>query len=661
MLGAAFALIYLVCGVFMVRCLLPSHRPLNRLWLGLSLGVIAMMWLPALMAFFVKFTILGHGISLIVLLLLTAICWFVRDKRSTRPWDQQEISYLKIMLAVMIPLILLGGYLQYTHNLRIDEFGNYNVGQSTYGDLSLHTAIITSMKNAAFPMDYSILPGSRLSYPFLTDGFSASFYLMGWSLQAALNIPGTFMMALCYMGVLVMGREMTSGKKAAVLAFLLVFLNGGLGFLYTFDLSAQDWTERVSNVLNGYYQTPTNQPTPNNLRWSNIICDMFVPQRTFLGGWCAGLPCFYLLYTLMQQKKEALLMPGAIGAPSKQYTLQGVCLLGIWAGCLPMIHTHTFLALALCSVGFLAYDMLHSQREHRFQTFKPYLIYGVLAALLSIPQLFLWTFGQAGGSDNFLTFQFNWVNNPGGNGMIDFYLWFYIKNIGIPVILIICALVEKNPRHRKLAAGAFAIFIVAEFIRFQPNEYDNNKLFYLWYLLCAMLAADYAGEIWRRLKGLRGRYVLAVFGAVALFLSAGLSIWREVRSDYQAYTSQEVAVAAFVKEETPEHAMFLTGTQHLNPVSSLAGRTIVCGPDLWLHWHGFDTTERKADIRRFYEAPLANMDVLTKYDIAYIYISSHELNEYDINLSEIVSSFPLAYEDGVIAIYQVVSLGGRSV
>ena len=37
--------------VVQVRWLLPRHRALNRVWLGLCLGLLEMMWFPALCAF----------------------------------------------------------------------------------------------------------------------------------------------------------------------------------------------------------------------------------------------------------------------------------------------------------------------------------------------------------------------------------------------------------------------------------------------------------------------------------------------------------------------------------------------------------------------------------------------------------------------------------
>ena len=36
----------------------------------------------------------------------------------------------------------------------------------------------------------------------------------------------------------------------------------------------------------------------------------------------------------------------------------------------------------------------------------------------------------------------------------------------------------------------FLIYAVAEVFKFQPNEYDNNKLLYVWFLLCLPMAAD---------------------------------------------------------------------------------------------------------------------------------------------------------------------------
>ncbi len=648
MIGALYLAIYLLCGYACARWLLPRLPVLNRLWLGLSLGLLMLMWLPALCAFVLDFTWAAHLAALVPLALLTGGAFLLRDRRSARRWDAREAVLLRQMAMVVLPLTLLSAYLQYTHMVRVGADGSWNVGQSTYGDLPMHMSFITGLKNAAFPADYPFYPGERLSYPFLVDSLSTTFYLTGWSLQASLIVPGTLMMALCYMGVLCLAREMTLGKKTVVLAALLFFLNGGLGFLYDFDLAGGTepdgtltWWARIQDILTGYYKTPTNQPEPNNLRWSNVIADLMIPQRTLLGGWCMAIPCLYLLYMSFDPEKR-----------ERAGNVRMETLLGVWGGALPLIHTHSFLALALCSLGMMVYDLIHD--PERWKLFGRYARYGLIAASLALPQLIGFTFAQVSGSKSFLALWFNWVNNPGGNGnLLDTYLWFYLKNIGLPFALLLLALVERDRHARRLFAGALPIILAAELVRFQPNIYDNNKLLYLAWLLCCMIVADFAARLWRRMAGLQSLPVMAADAAAVLFLSAGLTLWREAVSDYQAFSPSAVEAGQYIRDNTEKDSLFLSGTQHLNPVTSIAGRQVVCGPDLWLYYHGFDTTARKVDIKAFMEEPESHLDLLTRYDVDYIYVSSYERTSYKVDTEALDRLFERVFANGEAVIYRV--------
>ena len=382
-----------------------------------------------------------------------------------------------------------------------------------------------------------------------------------------------------------------------------------------------------------------------------MICDLMVPQRTILGGWCMAIPCFYLM--------------DAVFRPTKRDTengLRGLLVLGVWAGALPLIHTHSFLALGLASLGCMIYDLIHGDpdammiRRTRGQILLPYLIYAAVAAVLAVPQLLAFTFRQAfqeNTRQGFIQFQFNWVNNPGGSGMRDLYIWFYVKNIGLPFLALIAAAFDRTPRHRRIFAMALPIILAAEFIRFQPNEYDNNKLLYLAWLLCGMIVADWCIMIWNRLKGLRSRTVLAVVAAFVTFVSAGLTIWRECVSDYVAFGQESVEAGEFVRDRTEADAVFLTGTQHLNPVCAIGGKTVVCGPDLWLYWHGFNTQERQEDLKLFFEDPEGNPDIPQKYDVDYIYVSSYERSLYEVDREALDRNYRKVFENGEAAIWKV--------
>lgn len=590
-----------------MRFLLPQKSLLTRVWLGVSLGLLLMMWLPALIAFAVDFTWTAHLLALIPLAGLTAGCFFLRDPSPVKKWDAREKQLAGQMLMVVLPLTLLSAYLQYTHCLRVGSDGGWWVGQSTYGDLPMHMSFITSLKNAAFPPDYALFPGQRLSYPFLTDSLSTSLYLMGFSLEWAIVVPGTLMMALCFMGVMVLAREMTAGKKTIILATLLFFLNGGLGFLYNFDLAGGTVSnpfstviERIREILDGYYATPTNQPTPYNLRWSNVIADLMVPQRTLLGRVVHGAPCFYLLFTSFAPEKR----------PAFAQRIRQTGLLAVWAGALPLIHTHSFLALGLCSLGMMVYDLIHD--KERWTQLQWYLAYGVIAVVLSAPQLICFTFEQVfqgtGSGNSFLQIWLNWVNGYESNGEFafrDLYFWFYLKNIGLPFLMLILALFERNPKHRRLFAGALPIILAVELVRFQPNIYDNNKLMYLAWLLCCMIVADWCRDVWHRLKGMRGCGALAFVTAIAVFLSAGLTLWRECVSNYQAFSASAVEAGEFARDNTPEHSTYMTGTQHLNPIAShrraehrLPGRICGCTTTGWTRANARGTLRTSTPTRR---------------------------------------------------------------
>ena len=644
MAGLLYFALFLAGGVFIARMLLPRVRPIKRAYLGVSLGVLLLMWLPVLWAYAFCFGALSHALAAGTLLGLCGVSWAARDRRDALCFDERERRSLRTLLLLVLPLCVLGGYLQYTHSIRQAADGSLHVGQSTYGDLSLHLAVATSIVGARFPLHNSLMLGATMAYPYLADSIASTLLVFGMKLNHAMAITGTLMMALVFFGYALLCMQLCRWKGAAALAFFLLFLNGGLGFFYTIDATVENgvvtgFGDHLRNVMEGYYQTPTNQPDPHNLRWVNLICDMLLPQRGILGGWTMLMPALNLLLPPLTRQR----MPG----------LRALVLLGLFAGGLPLIHTHSYLALVLFSAGACAYHVI-TARGTRWQAFRPWLIYGAIAAALSLPQLIAFTFVQATGSDHFLRFQFNWCNNRGGGGLVDGYLWFYIKNIGLPYLLILLALCRRKPRgqalpdecyqNRLIACGAFLIYGVAELILFQPNEYDNNKLLYVWFLLCLPMAADYALEVWQRLRGLGGRRLIAAGFAVVCFSSAALTVARECVSDYHAYSAVDVETAEYIEQHTPPHSVFLTGNQHLNPVSSLAGRTILCSSDLYLYFHGFNTGERRAEITAFYANPAQNLDLLRKYQVQYIYVSPYERSQQLLDEDALERLFPLLFE-----------------
>ena len=114
--GVLLLMGFLACGVAVADGLLPGRQRLTRLWLGLCAGLMLMMWLPTLFAFFLRFTaaasLLGLGAAA---LLAGAAQFFTRKAPRRRSWTDMPPW---LPMALVFPLALLGGALQYTHILR---------------------------------------------------------------------------------------------------------------------------------------------------------------------------------------------------------------------------------------------------------------------------------------------------------------------------------------------------------------------------------------------------------------------------------------------------------------------------------------------------------------------------------------------------------------
>ncbi len=632
MAGIFVLVFYLLCGVICARAILWDKSPLVRAWTGAAFGMLCFMWLPALFAFALRFTLSAEYCALAAMMLLTLASVFSARKRAKTPakLTPEDRSLLKALVCLALPLTLLSAYLQYTHTLR-EVDGTLHVGQSTYGDLCMHLSIATSLRGSALPADYNILPGTTLGYPILTDATATTMLLFGASIQAAMIVPAAVMSALVYCGYLIFAREVTRNTPAAVVAAVLLFFNGGLGFLYDFDLSGHDFS-KITEIFTGYYKTPANQPE-YNLRWSNLVCDLLLPQRTFLGGWTLLLPALYFARSALRRHE------------TRDYLLAT-----LFASALPMVHTHSFAALGLYCAGSCVYQFV-ADPENRRKLMRGAGMFLGLTLVCALPQVISSTLKQAT-REGFVRLHFNWVNYT-DEGFVDFYPWFWAKNIGLPLLAMICALLEWKKRDRMDFVGAACIFVVAELVLFQPLDYDNNKLFYIWYLLILPAAGSACVGVWRRLRGTRSRALLAALFLAGSTLSGALSIARECVSDYQLFSAADVAAAEYIEENTDPDDMFLTGLHHNNPVYALAGRDVVCGPSLFLYWHGLDYMSRDARVRAFYADPENNLDLLREYNVKYIVSGSAERYELSSNEEALDALFELIYDEMGTKIYRV--------
>lgn len=714
--GVGYFMLYQIMGVLLAGMVFKKEKNMTTVFLGSVIGSFSLHWLPVLYAFFLDFCIAAHIAALITMFILCTVVFQKGGKHvlTARVADARANTFFENLkkalsdnpvLFILIPLFIFIVITLNHHTISYTDGAMYS-GQSTYGDMNMHLGFITSIaKQQTFPPDYSILPGTKLAYPFLSDSISSSVYLFGTSLRTAYLLPMFFALLQVFFGMYLFARQILinldgSARAKAFIAFILFFFNGGFGFLYF--LPDGDNADNFTRIFSAFYETPTNYVT-ENVQWHNIICDMLIPQRATLFGWAILFPVLYLLLRGRETKETTYFFVG-----------------GILAGGLVLIHTHSFLALGILCAAFLLQDLYArystrklSKKEKSLPVWVRLILAVVFFAVMSfirqkqcgqdafsantilvigfavtavfvciliyllvkcfsketlmtwgiflgvvlvfaLPQLFGFTFQQAQG-EQFVRGSFNWANST---ELGDGYILFYLKNLGIMFLLPVAALIFGSKKQRQILFPAAFFWVICEFILFQPNPYDNNKLLLVAYLFFCVAAADFVWETFPKLfsGSLEKIFRTAIVSVVIILgsLSAVLTMGREYVSEYEVYSQAYVELAKWAEENTEPDDIFLTATNHNNAIASLTGRSIMCGSGSFLYYHGVDYAQAEADVARIYQDPAARDTLLAEYGISYVVIGSNEQRSYTIpDLLEWADSSDVVYQQNGIIVLSV--------
>lgn len=692
--GTIYFFFFQLIGFLLSSLFLSKKNFITRILCGSVLGSVLLQWIPALFAFIFQFSVKAHIAAALFCTFAAAILFYLKKPQENLfsfPLDHLKALTKKhwIFLLLCSITFVLFCIMLFSHTLLPKEDG-LHTGQCTYGDINLHLSIITNLaRQQTFPPYYSISPGNKLSYPFLCDSISSSIYLFGASLRYAYMLPMYFAFLQVMTGFYCFAYAWLKKAAKASLAWFFFFYNGGLGFVYFIDWSSNR-IYQFKNIFTEYYQTPTNL-IDNNIRWVNVIVDMLLPQRATLFGYAVLFTCIWLLYRSVFLREHDLFPFAAVLTAS-----------------LPMIHTHSFLAMALLSAAWLLADLYpkvnfpfklrypgkllfagflilmlliqlfnrqkgavdgtcfliicliglgifflsgmgfmirHIRKNGMKKLISTWGLYLFLILLLSLPQLFYWTFGQASHT-GFLTGRFNWGNQGDG------FLWFYIKNWGLILLLFIPAVFYGKKKNLAVTGAGFLIWFVMELICFSPNPYDNNKLLYIAFVFFCCISADYGYELYQSIKRVKG---IRLWSMVFLFfsgISAVLSIGREMVSDYTLYSSSHIEAAIYVDQNTSADATILTNDRHVNEITALSGRNIVSGAPNFLWTHGIYDQPRVDDVKYMYEFPAFSIELFEKYQVDYIMISSWERSSYQIDETVYDALFECVFTSSEVKLYK---------
>ncbi|MFX1266199.1 MAG: hypothetical protein ACFFH0_12505, partial [Promethearchaeota archaeon] len=497
-----------------------------------------------------------------------------------------------------------------------------------------------------FPPQYPVMIDTPMKYSILIDFLSAIMLKTGFDLRSSIIIPNVLFQASTLCLIAALALRLIKKRYSGVLSAFLFFFAGNMGIFYALrDMADVGFTNWIVNLPTDYSGSGISELP--EIQFGNPIVVMLMPQRSSMIGLGIALTVYILIFYSLKHKNN----------------FRELVFAGFLMGLLPTIHTHSFIAVCLVSL-FLG---LVFKKKLKFfaSLFLP-------AIILSLPQI-LAIQTQVG--ENFFGLSAGWLNVANTNLSLNWnnpfnflfnifvgsssFINFWIINLGAFVILSLIGFFRSGKTVRQFYVPFVILFFIGNFVRFQPWDWDNYKIFVHWYILTVVLASmamielvDFALTNWKpnlrnsKQKLLKNKRLKALVASVIvmglLFLSVGagfLSHAKMIQHTYLVWSKSDIAFAKWIKENTDSTSVFLTSTYLAHPVVTLAGRQSVLGYGGWLWSHGLNKTkivEVRSDVIEMFKG---NYTLLLDYGVGYISVTDYERDFSDAYYFEINTEF----------------------
>ncbi|HMG75130.1 MAG TPA: hypothetical protein VK582_16625 [Pyrinomonadaceae bacterium] len=589
------------------------------------------------------------------------------SRAATRP-DRWAFIYFLFYAAVAIVM-----WLVFSRAMFEKPDGIYTGVLNNYGDLPFHLSVITRFAfGQNFPPEDPTFAGARFTYPFMTDFVSAMFVRAGASLRDSLFIENYFV-GVALVGVLHrFGQKLLLNRTAAILTPVLIILNGGLGWaMLVSDVNKSDGG--VFRVLRDIPHSYTILPEgAEGWRWGNAVTSLLVPQRGFLLGiplavivftqwWAASRSAEEVKSKKAKSKKEerrdkrlkpTRSMSGRAGSTVDNSSLSTFDFLllpsakrmlaaGVVAGLLPLVHAHSF--IVVMGVG-ACLSLINWSR------WREWLAFFVVASMIAVPQLLWSTHGSAVSTRAFIGWQFGW-----DSGDANFF-WFWLKNTGLFIPLLIAALLWKREDYlvsRRLLFFFLPFtlcFIIPNLVKLAPWIWDNVKVLFYWWIASAPIVALLLARLWEGNAWNRG---LAGGLFILLTLAGALDVFALVtrQGEYQEFDRDGVKFAESIKQQTEARATILHAPIHNTPVF-LTGRRSLMGYPGHIWTHGIEFGPRETDIKKIYAGAPDAESLLSKYGVDYVVIDPQEHSVLTVN-TDFFNRYPEVVKIGEYHLYKI--------
>ena len=569
------------------------------------------------------------ALILFVLRIKPLKCFFAEIILEARKSDWRQICWLLPLLVILALYFLLIKTVLFEA-----PDGTLRGALVGWGDTALHLNMIERFAVAKhFVLQHPLMAGAPLIYPFLLNFISGIYRFLGADRVFAYTFPLLVSGASAIVLLFSVARRFLDSRKIALLVLILVIFGAGLGFITFFKDVSGFVQENGFSALGTFFVNPPHEythldnrtggkpsekNTPDNIVWIVPIISFLSHQRTF----SLGLAVFCLI----------LLGIYYYGRTSDFWRF------GVFAGLLPLIHTHSFLALFLLMAVLFWF---------RLENRKAWLAFAGIAVILAAPQLLY--FGSANGLGNYIRPWFGWMacNHQDSwlkcsplFGTDNNVFAFWSKNFGIIFWLWLTALVifAISRFWKKLDLGfkpefflaSIVLFVLPNLFLFQAWPFDNNKIFFYWWILAIIFGI---GPILiflfkKKIPGLLAIAIILFFGILAGAVDFSARLFYPKDFYYFGYTDsdkEKVQVGQWIKENTSPDSLFLTSPL-VDPLPLfLAGRPVYLGFEGWLWTEGLDINQHHLNMVKMFGGDL---DLACREKIDYIILDGDSRKDF---------------------------------
>ena len=498
-------------------------------------------------------------------------------------------------------------------------------GGWNWSDLLVHVAIGNSIVHGNFPPEVPYFAGQPLTYHWFAD-FHGAIAAVAADVPI---IPVFFLSSALLAGALALvtwslALVLTKDRRVATIAAILVCAGGGMG-----------WLRLGADILAG-----------------NPDVTALIVQNPYDNSWADGWPFFRIASVFgtgfLPHRATTFGLPGLVSVVLLVVTClgrrpAGVLLAGVLAALLAPFQFYAFPAAYLIVGLYVVTSGAWRERTARRDALL-FLVPVVLALRYALPAVLL----QSGeGAFRFVQW---WSEARIADGPLA-VAFFYVTNLGIPVLLAIATLlvfrgVERVPHRGFLAAWLIALFVVPNVVRMSAVDFDMNKYFQIMWIAAAILAAWLIAR-WPRPA------IAAVLAVCAI--SPALIAIHHATHPAIVLSLPQAAAARWIEDNTPDRSVFITDTFINSPVD-LAGRLRITTFGPYVSNLGYDPTSREADVKAVYcDGPEVAAERMAAYGATYVLSSGGVLECDDDQPTDFASSplFATDYEQDGVSVWRL--------